>query len=184
MITILGLDPGSKTTGYCVIGASLSRGALMLSRIVAGTIGNEVMAEWIYDERWMFTEIEPGSPGGCPDLSIVAIEKLEGIAFGPKGGGVVPHLISASNAAGVAKGAAQLLATLGKLAIHEASARTWRSAVVGKANASDAGIKVAIQRLVPNWPKVSNSHERDACGVAIHAARVVGMGLLRKGVAA
>lgn len=181
MITILGLDPGSKATGYCVLGADLSRGALMLSRIVAGTIGNGEMAEWIYDEGWM-REIDSGF--AQHDLSIIAIEKLEGIAFAPKGAGIVPHLISASNAAGVAKGAAQLLATRGQLAIHEASARTWRSAVVGKANASDAGIKVAIQRLVPNWPKVSNSHERDACGVAIHAARVVGMGLLRKGVAA
>lgn len=175
MITILGLDPGSKQTGYCVLGANLSRGALMLSRIVAGTIGNEGMAEWIYDEAWMR---ETDSGFAQPDLSIIAIEKLEGIAFGPKGAGIVPHLISASNAAGVAKGAAQLLATRGQLAIHEASARTWRSAVVGKANASDAGIKVAIQRLVPNWPKVSNSHERDAAGVAIHAARVLGLVML------
>lgn len=148
----------------------------MLSRICAGTIENEEMAEWIYDERWMFDD--ESSPADCVDLSIIAIEKLEGIAFSPKGAGIVPHLISASNAAGVAKGAAQLLATRGTLSIHEASARTWRSAVVGKANASDAGIKVAIQRLVPNWPKVSNSHERDACGVAIHAARVLGLVML------
>lgn len=149
---ILGLDPGSRSTGYAILDAERA----MVSFVECGSLENDELAAWLYDD--------------AHDVGCVAIERIEGIAFAPKGPGIVPHLLSASNAAGVAKGAAQLLS---HVHIVEASAREWRKAIVGKANASDADVKRVVTLHVQGWPKVSNAHERDAAGVAMYAARRV-----------
>ena len=153
---ILGLDPGSHTTGYAILDAERAT----VSFVECGSLENEELAAWLYDD--------------AHDVDCVAIERIEGVAFAPKGAGIVPHLLSASNAAGVAKGAAQLLSTnRARVHIVEASAREWRKAIVGKANASDADVKRVVTLHVQGWPKVSNAHERDAAGVAMYAARRV-----------
>lgn len=57
--------------------------------------------------------------------------------------------------------------------IVEATANEWRKAIVGRANAKDALIKSKVVPHIVGWPKVSNSHARDAAGMAMFAARMV-----------
>jgi len=94
---------------------------------------------------------------------VVAVEKLEGIAFPTKGGGVVASLIASSNVAG---GIAWSAATLG-IRVVEMSAREWRRLVCRNPSASDAQVKEAVERLVHGLPKRTNCHVRDAVGLAL-----------------
>jgi hypothetical protein len=47
------------------------------------------------------------------------------------------------------------------------SAESWRACVAGSSSASDARVKTALGIHLPNLPKQSNPHERDAAGVAL-----------------
>jgi hypothetical protein len=47
------------------------------------------------------------------------------------------------------------------------SAESWRACVAGSSSASDARVKTALGIHLPNLPKRSNPHERDAAGVAL-----------------
>jgi hypothetical protein len=53
-------------------------------------------------------------------------------------------------------------------------AATWRSALVGSRSPSDAEVARVIRLRVPNWPRVSNAHQRDAAGCALYAGLVRG----------
>lgn len=110
-----------------------------------------------------------GGSFGCR-ADVIAIEKLEGFAYGTKGGGVVSGLVASSAIAG---GIAWLAHELGIRCV-EISASRWRGMIVGRPNATDAMVKVAIMRLIPSFPSRSNCHERDAAGCGLAAAWSLG----------
>ena len=56
--------------------------------------------------------------------------------------------------------------------VVEVSPDQWRTAlgVSRRTEGTDARVKSAIESLITNWPKRSNTHVRDAAGVALAAA--------------
>ncbi len=64
--------------------------------------------------------------------------------------------------------------------VIELPAQTWRNGLLGQRGAPDALIKQAIERLVHGLPKRTNTHERDAGGVAVAAARLIANGRERE----
>lgn len=150
-VTILALDPGSTSSGWCLVEASRSR-AINVRALAMGEVESTPNAL-----RELLVERLP---------DVVAVEVLRGIAYPSKGAGIVGNLVSSSFAAGVIVGLARAF----ELAVVEMPAVQWRRAVLGKANASDREIAWTIPRLVDEWPKRSNAHERDAGGLAVGVA--------------
>ena len=149
-IRILGIDPGPKQCGFASL--YLDDGNVRFGSV------DIVQSNHLDVARWM---------GSLFSWDIVAIERPRGIAFNAKGGGVVPALMDTAFVAGLCAGIA------GNRTVVTATANEWRKAIVGKAAATDAQVKVAISRLVKGWPTRSNSHHRDAAGIACFAARQV-----------
>ena len=75
-------------------------------------------------------------------------------------------LMATTRVAGYVVGAAQGMG----LSVTEVKPEVWRRAIVNKAQASDAQVKLAIQTFVRRWPARSNNHVRDAAGVALFVA--------------
>jgi len=163
MIYVLGIDSGSKESGWCVLRFDEESDTFEHGR--RGVISNRppVFIEGGHVEN---ESIEPRTAL----YRLVAIESPEGIAFAPKGGGVVPALLKTARATG----GFSALARLNGAKVIEATANRCRQKVVGKANASDAVVKEWVMAYVVGWPKRSNSHMRDAAVAAVYASRVVG----------
>lgn len=151
---VLSFDPGTKMTGWAYVEVS---GCPALSRPITATF------------------ITAGNISSLPDAlealmlrhesGLVAIEKLEGYAFGGRVQ-VVSGLVSSSNVAGIIRG----LAHAHKRATVEMSATAWRKIVCGRGSATDAVIKTTVNRVVEAMPKRSNAHVRDAVGLALGAS--------------
>jgi Holliday junction resolvasome RuvABC endonuclease subunit len=146
-------DPGSTRTGWSrlyVHGGAGTGAPITCAFLDGGHVVNDL-----------------GVIGACiGNAELVAIERVRGVAYGPKGAGIVPHLIEASYACG---GIAWLARSLGRRVL-ELTARDWRGVVLNKPHASDAEVKEAIARLVRGLPKRTNAHVRDAVGVGLGAA--------------
>jgi Holliday junction resolvasome RuvABC endonuclease subunit len=74
-------------------------------------------------------------------------------------------LIATARVAGFISGRASARGLL----VYEVTPERWRSLVIGLPSPQDVAIKAAITRLVVEWPAKSNSHVRDAAGVALGA---------------
>lgn len=168
MIYVLGIDSGSKKSGWCVLRFDEESDTFEVGR--RGVIANRLP---VFCEGGHAANDTIEARAGLYNL--VGIESPEGIAFAPKGGGVVPALLKTARATG----GFSALARLNGATVFEATANRCRQRVVGKANASDAVVKKWVMANVLGWPKRSNSHMRDAAVVAIYASLVS-----RKAVAA
>ena len=163
MIYVLGIDSGSKKSGWCVLRFEEESDAFGHGRRKALANRAPVFVEGGHNEN---AAVETRTAF----YTVLGIESPEGIAFAPKGGGVVPALLKTARATG----GFSALARLNGATVIEATANTCRRVVVGKANASDAKVKAWVHANVLGWPKRSNSHMRDAAVAAIYAARIVG----------
>ena len=76
------------------------------------------------------------------------------------------HLIMTARVAGFIAG----VALYRGLQVIELAPERWRSIVVGSPHPQDSDVKRAVRVLVPTWPEKSNSHVRDAAGVALGAS--------------
>lgn len=164
MIYVLGIDSGSKKSGWCVLRFDEKSDTFEVGR--RGVIASRAP---VFCEGGHAANDTIEARVGLYNL-LVAIESPEGIAFAPKGGGVVPALLKTARATG----GFSALARLNGARVIEATANTCRRAVVGKANASDAKVKAWVLANVVGWPKRSNSHMRDAAVAAIYAVLVAG----------
>lgn len=153
MTVILGLDPGSSSTGWALVDTRGGAGRPIITTYLdAGAVAST--AEMVAGLLSMYS----------PDA--VAVEKLEGIAYASKGPGIVAGLVSSAHAAGVIVGVASALGHH----VEQLTARDWRRLVLGQPAATDQQIARVIPTLVRGWPKRSNVHERDAGGVALAIA--------------
>lgn len=164
MSVIVGLDPGTNSTGYCIIDTrGSSPQPITCTFLDSGNVAStgDSFTD-LFIERLSLLRT---------DLSnvTVAIEVLAGIAYAPKGGGIVASLIASSRIAGLIAGL-----VYGRARIFEMTAREWRGHVLRKPQASDQEIARVIPGLVHGWPKRSSVHVRDAAGVAIACAWVGG----------
>lgn len=151
---ITGFDPGSNKTGWCSLdvrgGGTVPVEATFFE---AGIVASEP-----YELAELLRALKP---------EVVAIEKLEGFAFGGgKGPGVVSALVASSRVAGMLSG----LAYAAQIEAVEMTALVWRKLVIGNASAKDVQIADVVPARVHGWPKRSNAHTRDAGGVALATA--------------
>jgi Holliday junction resolvasome RuvABC endonuclease subunit len=158
MSTILGIDPGSKQSGFAYLKAEKSAKGWDFHFIRKGRIENEKILDLVNGTHW----------------DVLAIERVKGIVYGSKGG-ASGHLIDTADFAGELRGIGRMLARFagGGKRVTSFTAREWRKALVGKANPENNEITPVVLRLVNGWPKRSNNHERDAAGVAAFGALVV-----------
>lgn len=142
---ILGIDPGTKKTGVTELRFDGSH----FHYVWSGHVKND-------DVHLRISSVH-----------LVGIEAPGGSMFG--GGARSANVVRSSYWAGwfacIANGRG--------CRIVEATANEWRKAIVGRANAKDALIKSKVVPLIVGWPKASNSHVRDAAGMAMYAARMV-----------
>lgn len=155
---ILGVDPGSVTTGFGVI--DYERGRLEL--VEQGSIGTKRGAELadrlcrIHDEL----------------LAVIARTMPEAVAVEtPFGGANVKSLIQLAHARGVV-----LLAARSRgLPVHEYAPRSIKSAVVGYGAAEKEQVAKLVRMLIPACAKlVMSADASDALAVAICHAHTFG----------
>lgn len=154
MTTILGFDPGSHQSGYALIDV---RGGIGMP-ITATFIGGGVVVSTETPVRELLASMNP---------NVVAVEWVQGISYGAKGGGVVPHLIASAAVAGGIEWVA-----LGRgIRTVRLPARDWRRTLFALPHASDKDIAHRLPGLfAAGWPKKSNVHQRDAAGCALACA--------------
>jgi len=153
IVRSLGFDPGSESSGWAFLRAHGQREPALY-------VGGGTIASKRYDIAKLIVGLRP---------DLVAIEWIEGMAFAGKTPGVVPALLAS---AAVAGGIEWCAIGTGHNVIRM-PARLWRHQVIGRPSASDAMIKETLPHLLTGLPKRTNVHVRDACGVALAAARQV-----------
>lgn len=139
---VLGIDTGSSETAY--------------ARIRLGERGAEF-------EGCGIVESTRAVLRGVLEMTHdrLAIEK-HGLVFRVGG---ASHMVQSSDVAGMVYG----LSTLDEDYIQRITAVDWRTEIGLGRNPSNAQVKEVVTGNVRDWPKRSNEHERDACGVALAA---------------
>lgn len=155
---ILGVDPGSITTGFGVIESS--RGTLTL--IEQGSIKTARGAELPDRLVRIYTDL----------LSLLARTSPEAVAVeAPFGGVNVKSLIQLAHARGVIL----LAARSANLEVYEYSPRSVKSAVVGYGAAEKEQVAKMVRMLIPGCAKlVMSADASDALAVAICHAHTAG----------
>jgi crossover junction endodeoxyribonuclease RuvC len=152
---ILGIDPGSRSTGYGIIETDGSRHRA----IVFGTIQTETRRA--FHERLLKIHMDLSAILAHEEVDVMAIEE-------------VFHATNVQSALklGHARGVALLAAAQRGIAVAEYSALEIKSAVVGYGRAEKTQIQ-AMVRLLLDLPGIPTSdHAADALAVAIcHAHR-------------
>jgi crossover junction endodeoxyribonuclease RuvC len=157
-VRILGVDPGSVTTGFGVI--EQLRGRLTL--IEQGTIGTQRGAELADRLCRIHDELVKVISRCAPEA--VAVEA-------PFGGANVKSLIQLAHARGVIL----LAARSAKLAVFEYSPRSVKSAVVGYGAAEKEQVAKMVRMLLPGCANlVMSTDASDALAVAICHAHTAG----------
>lgn len=146
---VIGVDPGPKKCGWAVIW--YERSAASTARYVTGGMVESHVNAFA---TTLF---------GANANAVVAVETPSGYVHEHARGA---QLLATARVAGELVGVAK---ANGRHVI-ELSPETWRRALTGKTTASDATIKRAVGFHVTEMPKRSNSHTRDAIGVAIVGA--------------
>jgi crossover junction endodeoxyribonuclease RuvC len=154
MIRIIGIDPGSRVTGYGVVDTDGFRHKYVTSgfiQIKADTLGNKLGI--------IFAEVG----------KIVTTWKPESMAIEQV---FVKHNVDTALKLGQARGAAICAAVQADLPIGEYSPRAIKKAVVGSGAADKQQIQHMIQRLL-GLDSLPQSDEADALAIAIcHAHHV------------
>ena len=148
-LRILGIDPGSRVTGYGIIEAQGNRLRHIDNGIIA-TNPNEPLAgrlKTIYDGvARVIAEHNPAA---------VAVEQIF-LAKNPQAALVLGH----------ARGSVMLAAVNAGLAVHEYTALQVKSAVVGYGRAGKPQVQQMVKALL-NLPEIAQEDAADALGVAI-----------------
>jgi crossover junction endodeoxyribonuclease RuvC len=146
---ILGIDPGSRTTGYGMVDSEGNRLRHIDNGIVA-TNPKDPLAQRlkaIYDGvTRIITVYQP---------EVVAVEQIF-LAKNPQAALVLGH----------ARGTAILAAVNAGLAVHEYTALQVKSAVVGYGRAGKPQVQQMVKVLL-NLPEIAQEDAADALGVAI-----------------
>ena len=155
---ILGVDPGSITTGFGVIESN--RGTLTL--VEQGSIKTARGAELPDRLVRIYTDL----------LSLLARTSPEAVAVeSPFGGVNVKSLIQLAHARGVIL----LAARSANLEVYEYSPRSVKSAVVGYGAAEKEQVAKMVRMLIPGCAKlVMSADASDALAVAICHAHTAG----------
>lgn len=162
---ILGIDPGSRITGYGLIECQGNRLRHVDNGIIA-TVSTAALAtrlKIIYDGiARIIAEFAPDA---------VAIEQVF-LAKNPQAALVLGH----------ARGTAMVAAVNAGLPVHEYSALQVKSAVVGYGRAGKPQVQQMVKALL-NLPEISQEDAADALGVAIcHAhSRTLNQALIGRG---
>lgn len=154
MIRVIGIDPGSRITGYGVVDTDGFRHRYVTSgfiQIKADTLGDKLGI--IFDEvSRIVAAWEPES---------MAIEQV-----------FVKHNVDSALKLGQARGAAICAAVQAKIPLGEYTPRAVKKAVVGTGAADKQQIQQMIQRIL-GMSELPQSDEADALAIAIcHAHHV------------
>ena len=162
---ILGIDPGSRTTGYGLIEAEGNR----LRHIDNGIIATNPAAPLALRLKTIHDGVARIIAEFAPEA--VAIEQVF-LARNPQAALVLGH----------ARGTAMVAAVNAGLAVHEYSALQVKSAVVGYGRAGKPQVQQMVKALL-NLPEIAQEDAADALGVAIcHAhSRTLNQALTRLG---
>lgn len=150
MTVLLGIDPGSRVTGYGVIRVEGPRVAYLDSGCIRASATNSDMPTRLLA---IFNGIQTLVAQYQPDQ--VAIEEI-----------FVSHNVQSALKLGQARGAAIVAATSASLPVFEYSARQVKQAVVGYGNADKAQVQHMIQRLL-GLDKTPAADAADALAVAV-----------------
>lgn len=164
-MVILGIDPGSRTTGYGLVDSQGNR----LRHVDNGIIATNPTAPLAARLKTIYDGISRVIAAYAPE--VVAIEQVF-LAKNPQAALVLGH----------ARGTAMVAAVNAGLAVHEYSALQVKSAVVGYGRAGKPQVQQMVKALL-NLPEIAQEDAADALGVAIcHAhSRTVNQALTRIG---
>jgi crossover junction endodeoxyribonuclease RuvC len=154
MIRVIGIDPGSRITGYGVVDTDGFRHQYVTSGFI------EIKADTLADKLGIiFEEVS----------RIVADWKPESMAIEQV---FVKHNVDSALKLGQARGAAICAAVQAKLPLGEYTPRAIKKAVVGSGAADKTQVQQMIQRLL-GLDALPQSDEADALAIAIcHAHHV------------
>lgn len=162
---ILGIDPGSRITGFGIIETEGNR----LRHVDNGIITSNPNEPLAIRLKTIYDGVARVISGYRPEA--VAVEQIF-LARNPQAALVLGH----------ARGTAMLAAVNAGLAVHEYSALQVKSAVVGYGRAAKPQVQQMVKVLL-NLPEIAQEDAADALGVAIcHAhSRALNQTLLRTG---
>ncbi len=147
---LLGIDPGSRVTGYGVIRVEGGRVEYLDSGCIrAQTLKDDIPARLLA----IFNGIQTLAAQYQPDE--VAVEDI-----------FVAHNVQSALKLGHARGAAIVAATAAALPVFEYSARQVKQAIVGYGNADKSQVQHMVQQLL-GLDKVPASDAADALAVAL-----------------
>jgi crossover junction endodeoxyribonuclease RuvC len=146
---ILGIDPGSRVTGYGLIECQGNR----LRHIDNGIIATNATAPLAVRLKTIFDGVGRIITEFSPEA--IAIEQVF-LAKNPLAALVLGH----------ARGAAMVAAVNAGLPVHEYSALQVKSAVVGYGRAGKPQVQQMVRALL-NLPEIAQEDAADALGVAI-----------------
>lgn len=153
MTRILGIDPGSQTTGYGIIEASGQK----LIHIDNGIIRTKTRDPHHIRLAYIFDQLQSRIAEFAPDL--IAIEQV-----------FVGKNVNSALILGQARGVALLCAARAELPIHEYTTRDVKQTIVGYGNADKSQIQFMTAKLL-NLPQVAAEDAADALAVAITHSR-------------
>jgi len=164
-VRILGIDPGSRITGFGIIETEGNR----LRHVDNGIITSNPNEPLAIRLKTIYDGVARVISGYRPEA--VAVEQIF-LARNPQAALVLGH----------ARGTAMLAAVNAGLAVHEYSALQVKSAVVGYGRAAKPQVQQMVKVLL-NLPEIAQEDAADALGVAIcHAhSRALNQTLLRTG---
>lgn len=162
---ILGIDPGSRTTGYGIIETQGHR----LRHIDNGIIAPKATSPLAERLKIIYDGVARIISEFSPEA--IAIEQVF-LAQNPQAALVLGH----------ARGTAMVAAVNAGLSVHEYSALQVKSAVVGYGRAGKPQVQQMVKALL-NLPEIAQEDAADALGVAIcHAhSRTLNQALTRIG---
>lgn len=160
---ILGIDPGSRKTGYGLISKQGNR----LIHIDNGAIFTQSAKDFPQRLEQIFTGLSAIIAEYQPE--VVAVEDVF----------LAKNAMSALKL-GQARGAAIVAAVNVGLPVHEYTAMQVKQAVVGTGRAEKAQVQQMIKALL-NLPEVAQEDASDALAVAICHAHSAGIRALMKG---
>lgn len=146
---ILGLDPGSRITGYGLINKSGDK----YKHIDNGPIRCKPKDSFADRLAFIFLEVQKVIQKYQPE--VVAVEQI-----------FHAHNISSALKLGQARGSAIAAATSLKLPLHEYSALQVKSAVTGYGRATKDQVQKMVKTLL-NLPEVAEENASDALAVAL-----------------
>jgi len=154
---VLGIDPGSRITGYGIVEKQGNR----LIHIDNGAIQVGTQDNFASRLECIYSGLQHLIAEYRPETA--AIEQI-----------FVSRNVSSALKLGHARGAAMLAAVHGGLAVHEYTAMQVKSAVVGYGRAAKGQVQQMVKALL-NLPEIAQEDASDALAVAICHAHSAGL---------